>query len=131
MFKVNEDMSIYVTRGDTALIDFGVTNKDGKAYTFKTDDVLRFKVFEKNGCDCVVLQKDFPIAESAESVELLLTGEDTKIGELINKPKDYWYEVELNPMTMPQTLVGYDEDGAKVFRLFPEGKDVEVTAWVE
>ena len=131
MFKINEDMSIYVTRGDIALIDFCVTDKDGKAYTFKNGDVLRFKVFEKKGCDCVVLQKDFPVAESAESVELLLSGEDTKIGELIHKPKDYWYEVELNPTTMPQTLVGYDEDGAKVLRLFPEGKDVEVTAWEE
>lgn len=126
MFKVNDDLSIYVTRGDIALIDFSVTDKDGKIYTFKNGDVVRFKVFEKKGCDCVVLQKDFIVAAPADSVELLLTGEDTKIGELIHKPKDYWYEVELNPHTAPQTVVGYDEDGAKVFRLFPEGKDVEV-----
>ena len=124
MFKVNNDLSIYVTRGDIALFDFSVADKDGNIYTFKAGDTVRFKVFEKKGCDCVVLQKDFPIAEAMESVELRLTSEDTKIGELIHKPRDYWYEVELNPLTNPQTVVGYDEDGAKVFRLFPEGKDV-------
>jgi hypothetical protein len=80
-------------------------------------------VFEKKGCDCVVLQKDFTVEADAEVVELYLTGEDTKFGELIHKPKPYWYEVELNPDTAPQTIVGYDEDGPKEFRLFPEGKD--------
>lgn len=123
MFKVNNDLSIYVTRGDAAVIDMEV-DVAGEAYTFQPGDVVRFKVFEKKGCDCVVLQKDFPVAEATESVELRLTSEDTKIGELIHKPRDYWYEVELNPLTNPQTVVGYDEDGAKVFRLFPEGKDV-------
>lgn len=123
MFKVNNDLSIYVTRGDVAVIDMEV-DVAGEAYTFQPGDVVRFKVFEKKGCDCVVLQKDFPVVEATESVELRLTNEDTKIGELIHKPRDYWYEVELNPLTNPQTVVGYDEDGAKVFRLFPEGKDV-------
>ena len=125
MFKINDDLSIYLTRGDAAVIDFSVAKKDGEAYTFQPGDVVRIKVFEKKGCDCVVLQKDFPVAEATESVEVLLTGEETKIGELIHKPRDYWYEVELNPLTNPQTVIGYDENGAKVFRLFPEGKDVD------
>ena len=59
-------------------------------------------------------------------VEIFLHGAETKFGEVINKPVDYWYEVELNPETKPQTIIGYDEDGAKVFKLFPEGRDVEV-----
>ena len=71
----------------------------------------------------MVLRKDFPATAGAEKVDILLTGEEMKIGELISKPKDYWYEIELNPLTNPQTIVGYDEDGAKVFRLFPEGGD--------
>lgn len=36
---------------------------------------------------------------------------------------DYWYEVELNPETEAQTIIGYDEDGPKIFRLYPEGDD--------
>lgn len=124
MFKINDDLSIYLTRGDTAVFNVAV-EANGAAYTFQPGDVVRIKVFEKKGCDCVVLQKDFPVAEATDKVEVLLTGEETKIGELIHKPRDYWYEVELNPLTNPQTVIGYDEDGAKVFRLFPEGKDVE------
>ena len=124
MFKINDDLSIYVTRGDTVF--FLVTaEENGEDYVFKAGDVLRFKVYGKKNAENVVLQKDFPVAEATDKVEVLLTSDDTKIGELIHKPRDYWYEVELNPLTNPQTVIGYDEDGAKVFRLFPEGKDVE------
>jgi hypothetical protein len=126
MFKINSDLSIYATRGD--MITFSVSADSGSAaYQFKEGDIVRIKVFEKKECHCVVLQKDFPTTEGSEKVDILLTGEEMKIGELISKPKDYWYEIELNPLTNPQTIVGYDEDGAKIFRLFPEGGD-EVVA---
>lgn len=124
MFIINEDKSIYITRGDAAL--FAVTAvQDGQPYTFQPNDVVRFKVFEKKGCDTVVLQKDFFVNEACASVDIELLRADTKIGEIIHKPKDFWYEVELNPETYPQTIIGYDEDGAKSFRLLPEGKDLE------
>ena len=84
------------------------------------------KVFEKKACNCVVLQKDFAIDVESESVDLLLTEKDTRIGELINKPVDYWYEIELNPIHCPQTIIGYDDDGPKIFRLLPEGQDTEI-----
>ena len=116
-------MSIYVTRGD--ILAFKVTaDYYGENYVFKAGDIVRMKVFEKKGCDCVMLQKDFIVESETEEVTIQLTGSDTKFGELIHKPHDYWYEVELNPLTNPQTIIGYDEDGAKVFRLFPEGADM-------
>ena len=124
MFIINDDKSIYITRGDAAL--FAVTAMlDGVPYEFQPNDVVRFKVFEKKGCDTVVLQKDFPVIEACDSVDISLVRADTKIGDIIHKPKDFWYEVELNPDTYPQTIIGYDEDGAKNFRLLPEGKDLE------
>lgn len=123
MFKINDDLSIYATRGDAVFFSVAA-EANGTAYKFAADDVVRIKVFEKKGCNCVVLQKDFEATEGAESVDVVLTMDDTKIGEVISKPKDYWYEVELNPDTVPHTIVGYDENGAKVFRLFPEGDDV-------
>ena len=95
----------------------------GENYVFKAGEIVRMKVFEKKGCDCVLLQKDFVIESDTEEVTILLTGMDTKIGDVIHKPKDYWYEVELNPLTNPQTIIGYDDDGAKIFRLYPEGAD--------
>jgi hypothetical protein len=124
MFKINDDLSIYATRGDIVAFKVTAADEDGGNYLFKRGDMIRLKVFEKKGCNCVLLQKDFHVSEDTESVDVLLTGEDTKLGELINKPKDLWYEVELNPLVNPQTIIGYDEDGAKVFRLFPEGGEM-------
>lgn len=122
MFVINEDNSIYVTRGDILLFSVKASN-DGQPYTFKVGDVVRLSVVEKKSYDNVVLQKDFPITTETTTVEIFLEEADTKIGETISKAKDYWYEIVLNPDTNPQTIVGYDEDGAKVFKLFPESKD--------
>lgn len=123
MFVVNEDNSIYATRGD--IVFFGVTAEDnGAPYVFQAGDVVRIKVYGKKNAENVVLQKDFPVNKAAEEVEIYLTEEDTKFGDVISKPTDYWYEVELNPYDHPQTIIGYDEDGAKVFKLYPEGDDI-------
>ena len=89
-------------------------------------DLIRIKVFKKKNCAEVVLEKDFPVTAATQKVQVYLSEEDTKIGKVISKPTDYWYEVELNPLSDPQTIIGYDEDGAKVFKLFPEGADKEV-----
>ncbi len=123
MFVLNDDLSIYATRGD--IVFFSVSaQEDGVPYKFQAGDVVRIKVFGKKDAESVVLQKDFPITEETEQVEIFLSEEDTKVGDVISKPKDYWYEVELNPHDNPQTIIGYDEDGAKVFKLFPEGDDI-------
>jgi hypothetical protein len=123
MFTINDDLSIYVTRGDTAFFNVSA-EEDGKPYTFKEGDIVRIKVTEKKACENVMFQKDFPVTAPTENVSILLTEEDTKIGDVISKPTDYWYEIELNPYSNPQTIIGYDEEGAKIFKLFPEGKDI-------
>ena len=121
MFVINEDLSIDITRGDA--VAFSVGAKTGEeSYKFQPGDVVRFTVFGKKDCTNVVLQKDITVTEETESVGILLSGEDTKIGEVVSKPTDYWYEVELNPDTYPQTIIGYDQNGAKVFRLYPEAE---------
>lgn len=125
MFKINDDMSISVTRGDVLFFNVSAVYKDGTPFKFEAGDILRMRVFEKKACNCVVLMKDFAITEAGESFDIFLSGSDTKIGDIISKPVTYWYEIELNPDTNPQTIVGYDDDGgAKVFRLLPEGVDI-------
>ena len=133
MFKINDDLSIYVTRGDAVVFNLNATTDDGETYIFKPEDVVRIKIMERKGCEDVVFQKVFVIEEETDTVEISLSGEDTTIGDVISKPTDYWYEVELNPFTIPQTIIGYDDEaGAKIFKLFPEGnsdlkpKDVPV-----
>ncbi len=124
MFIKNDDMSIYCTRGDCG--EFPVPAViNGESTVFAPGDVLRFKMFKKKDCSAVVMQRDFTVETEADTFVISLTAEDTKIGEVISKPTDYWYEIELNPETHPQTIIGYDEDGPKVFKLFPEGKDID------
>lgn len=125
MIYIEEDKSISVTRGDIAIFSVSA-DVDGERHTFKPGDVVRFKVFEKKNAENVVLQKDFGIEEECENVTISLAAADTKIGGVISKPVDYWYEVELNPFDDPQTIIGYDDDGAKIFKLLPEGRDLEI-----
>lgn len=124
MLTIDRDYNIELTRGDVLPLNITATNKDGTDYEFKTDDVIRFKIIEKDKCNCVIVQKDVIVKQPTTMVQLDLTKDDTKIGKLINKPVDYWYEVELNPDTNPQTIIGYTkESGGKLFTLLPEGGD--------
>ena len=124
MFVVNEDLSIYANRGD--IVFFSVSaNDEGNIYKFQPGDIVRMSVYGKKDAETVVLQKDFPVTEVCESVFIYLEEKDTKFEEIISKHRDYWYEIVLNPDTAPQTIIGYDEDGAKIFRLFPESDEIE------
>lgn len=124
MFVINADKSIYLTRGDVALIVISATKSDNESYIFQIGDVVRLRVMEKKNCDNVVFQKDVEVDSESSTVDMNLDGSDTKLGDIIDKPVDYWYEIELNPDTTPQTIIGYDSDGPKIFRLFPEGVDI-------
>ena len=124
MFRIDGDKTIHLTRGDIANISVSADFEDGTPYTFKMGDVVRIKVFKKKDCESVMLKKDVVVTEESTSVSIYLGKEDTKLGEVISKPNTYWYEIELNPSTMPQTIIGYDEDGEKQFVIYPEGSDV-------
>lgn len=129
MFRIDKEKTMHVTRGDTAI--FGVTASAGSVgYVFQTGQTVRFTVMAKKDCGRVLLKKDITVAAGSTEVTVTLTGEDTRIGDVISKPVDYWYEIELDPDTAPQTLVGYDEDGPKIFRLYPEGGDTQKEAAV-
>ena len=83
MFTLNDDMSIYATRGDTVFFTVNATDEKGEKYRFKPDDVVRFKAFEKKACENVVAQKDFVITEETEGVNIYLSEDDTRFGKII------------------------------------------------
>lgn len=137
MFDILKDKTILLTKGDIAVIEVNATMKvksesgsvNSIGYTFQVGDVIRFKVVEKGRYDLVVLQREVVLESEATFADISLESSDTKSLEHINRPKDYWYEIELNPETHPQTLIGHDTDGPKIFRLFPEGcDDIEYTS---
>ena len=122
MFKIDTDKTIHITRGDIGTISIGAKIEEND-YEFLEGDVVRFKVFRSKDCGCIELQKDVVVGATGTGINISLQSDETKIGEVISKPIDYWYEIEVNPDTAPQTIIGYDEEGAKIFRLYPEGSD--------
>lgn len=123
MFKVDDDNTVHITRGDQAVLGVIAYNENDSEYIFKVGDIIRLSIFKKKDLNTIVLKKDVIVSEETTQVEMILTSEDTTIDDIINKPVDYWYEVQLNPDVNPQTIIGYDEDGPKIFRLYPEGAD--------
>ena len=121
MFEINDDLSIHITRGDVGVIEVSSRKNDTEMYTFEPGDVVRFRVYPRKDHGNVVLAKTIVVEEATEVVPINLYRTDTKLGGIINKPVVYWYEVELNPDTTPQTLIGYDKNGPKLFTLYPEG----------
>jgi len=110
-----ETKEIKINRGARGTIK--LTNTLG---SFKVGDKIKFSIVEKNHYENVVFQKEYNITEESDVFYLTLTKEDTKIGEIISKPKTYWYEVEYNGDI---TLIGHDDDGDKEFILLPEAGD--------
>lgn len=124
MFVIDDDLTIHITRGDVAAFTVDAFMGEGEnkvGYNFRVGDVVRFTVCGKKDYGDVVLQKDFAVTEETAKVDIILESKDTRIGTAINKPKEYWYEIELNPETNPQTIIGHTQDGARVFMLYPEG----------
>ena len=126
MFKINDDLSISLTRGDT--VSFDVSAKQGDVdYTFVEGDYIVFKVSEAKDAGNVLLEVETPAEAGKTSVKVNLTEEQTASlteGTIISKPVEFWYEIALvngeGEKAVRQTLVGYDDDGAKILRLLPE-----------
>lgn len=115
MVEINNNI-IRFSRGDEVTFTFSATDESGSAYQFQAGDVINFRIMPANGYNKeLVLEKDFTINEATTSVEISLTPQETTIGEEINKPKDYWYEIALNEYN---TIVGYDK-GPAILTLLP------------
>ena len=114
MFKIEDDI-IKITRANRAIIDFSLSD-----YTFKTGDIVEFKIYGKSGLDKPPLKtKQVIVTNDCSSLDIELTKEDTDIGIPENKVVDYWYELELNG---DQTVIGYDDNkGPKILKLYPKG----------
>lgn len=124
MFTINkEDKTIDITRGDIGVITVTAKKPSKEEYMFKVGDVVRFNVCVKGRHESIVLSKEVVADVEQSTMSIQLTSADTRIGKVINKPVEYWYEIVLNPDTASQTLIGYDIKGPKIFRLFPEGDD--------
>lgn len=114
--------TIKLNRGDILSLTLTLKVNEETDYTFQVGDTIVFSLYNKGKLsEDAILLKEITVEEATQSVNINLTSQETKIGDLIDKPIDYWYEIELNGQ---YTVIGYDDKGAKIFRLFPEGSKV-------
>ena len=128
-----EGTTIHLTRGDATnknynrlAFNFPIYNfgtKQEENYLFQLDDKISFVVVNKKSYTKEeILRKEYTLREigytaPAETVDILLTEEDTKSFPLTNKATTYWYDIVLNDTT---TVLGYDDEGAKRIIVYPE-----------
>lgn len=122
MLRIDSDKTIHLTRGDEGTIT--VSAKEGTSdYTFTVGQKVSLIVVPKNGySQGSVIRKDIVVATEGTTVDIPLTDEDTKIGGMIDRAATYWYDIVIDDT---QTIVGYDEDGAKKLILYPEGGEAD------
>lgn len=117
---------IQINRGDS--IDMTITAKDtsGNDYTFQVNDVIKFKVSEAKNESNVIIEKNITIETETTEVPIYISANETKLGDYINKPITYWYEVSLEKNNGDVlTIIGYDNKGPKEFVLNPEAANKE------
>lgn len=86
MFKITKD-SVFLTRGDTALIEVELLNEDGEEYTPESGDHLYFRLKQSTTAKVILIEKEIDM----DTMVLELTEDDTK--DL--KFAVYKYEIEL------------------------------------
>lgn len=115
---VDENETIHINRGDKLLLEYSIDNGDTN-YVFNEGDYITFAIYGSGKMNefPFVFEKFIPTAGS-DIVNIEIPSEKMKFGDYINKPKTYWYEIQLNN---EETTTGYDKNGAKELKLYPEG----------
>lgn len=86
-------------------------------YEFQIGDKITFNIYNKNGYNKnILMSKEVHVTAASDSIDIPLLEENTIFVNDINKPTIYWYDITLNDC---MTVVGYNEDGAKEFILYP------------
>ena len=117
---------LQINRGDSTTLKINAKDSAGEQYQFKVGEKVKLSIAERKNEENVIFSKTITVAEQGYNVDIPLSSEDTKIGEIINKPVIYWYEISVLTLNNEiQTIIGYDDDGAKEFVLNPEAGDVQ------
>lgn len=112
-----EGKTIKFSRGDEIVLNFSCKDKNKNDYVFGVGETVQFRIFEKNGYGGeAILSKEITIDEETTIVPISLSSQDTMIGEDINSPVKYWYEISINE---DNTVIGYDNAGPAILCLLP------------
>lgn len=113
MFRIKNN-EFHVTRGDRGSFNISFEN-----YEFKIGDTIELNIYNEDGLDQEPIKtKTLEIAAAGPTATMELLGSDTQIGDPITERATYWYEIVLNG---DQTPLCYDENGPKLFYIYPGG----------
>ena len=117
-----EDYLLDINRGNRLVFDYEISNGDDTNYIFKDDDIVTFSIYEEFGLEKEpVLSKSFKPTSGSDTIKIDIPKDEMKFSEMTNTYVDYWYEITLNE----ETTLGFDDLGAKIIRIYPEGKAPE------
>ena len=117
-----EDYLLDINRGNRLVFDYEISNGDDTNYIFKDDDIVTFSIYEAFGLEKEpVLSKSFKPTSGSDTIKIDIPKDEMKFSEMTNTYVDYWYEITLNE----ETTLGFDDLGAKIIRIYPEGKAPE------
>lgn len=113
MLKI-KNKNIYLNRGDAVNIQVACNNA-----TFEKNDYIKFYIMEQDKAQNVLFEKKFTIEADSNTVNIALTSDETKTicPAFDTGYKTFWYEIEYNGSI---TLMGYDDNGAKLLVIYPE-----------
>ena len=115
---------IQINRGDSTTLKINAKDSAGQSYTFKVGEKVKFVITERKNEDNVVFNKEITVDTEGLTVDIPISSAEMKIGEIINKPVIYWYEISILTLNGEvQTIIGYDDEGAKEFIINPEAGD--------
>lgn len=118
MFKI-VNKTFHVSRGNS-----GIVNLTLKSGNFNTDDIVTLRIYEVQGLDAEPIKTISSVVEfDGQTATLIMDSEDTDFGDLGNEVTDYWYEIKVNE---DKTILGFDDSGAKIFKLYPTGVAAKV-----
>ncbi len=116
MTEIDKDTKqVYHQRGDKLVYPI--------EYDFKKYDVISFAIYSARKLNekPIVFEK-FTIDKDCDSYTIEIDFETMKIGNMLNRKKDYWYEISLND---EKTLVGFTDETPAYFTLLPEGTTLD------
>lgn len=115
--QITNNNTIKINRGNSLSLDISIDNA-GEDYIYKEGDVVGIAIYNANSLNNPPVISKFVNAIAGDTVtNITLTDEEMKLGQPQNYPINYWYEITLNS----ETVLGFDEDGAKILVLYPEG----------
>lgn len=92
-------------------------------YEFQIGDKLTFNIYNKKGYDeKTLMTKEVSVEQKGNSIDIPLTAKNTTFSNPINKATTFWYDITLNDS---MTVIGFDENEAKEFIMYPAKGDGE------